>query len=295
MFNDAKDIVYLNTARNCLRYIIKAYNIRQIYLPYYTCPVVWQAVKKEGCKIGFYHIDSGFMPICDFEENDYIVYTNYFGICARNVKQLANKYKNLIIDNAQAFYMNNSGLASFNSIRKFFGNSDGALLFCDKKIDIDLVQDDSEIRLSELLRRKNLAKHDFCTEFPNVDEYLVDEPIKLMSKRTKTFFDSIDFKSDKEQRIQKFDYLHSRLSKFNELKFVLDSGDVPMNYPFMVKNDNLRKNLMKRSLRIEKFWSPINSKSIESEFQKYILPLPIDIRYSMEDMCKMVDIILEFV
>ena len=115
------DAIALNSARNCLRYIIRAYNITEIYVPYYTCNVVWQAIRSEGCKIKFYHIDDKFMPVQEFQKEDFVLYSNYFGVCAGNVKILSEKYPNLIVDNAQAFYMPSLGLASFNSPRKFFG------------------------------------------------------------------------------------------------------------------------------------------------------------------------------
>ena len=52
-FDNIKDSIPLNYARNCLRYIIQTYNIKEIHLPYYTCPTVWQAIQKEDCKIHF--------------------------------------------------------------------------------------------------------------------------------------------------------------------------------------------------------------------------------------------------
>ena len=36
-----KSAILLNSARSALRYVIRAYNIREIHTPYYTCPVVW--------------------------------------------------------------------------------------------------------------------------------------------------------------------------------------------------------------------------------------------------------------
>ena len=35
-----KDKILLNSGRNALRYIIKAYNINKIAVPYYTCQFV---------------------------------------------------------------------------------------------------------------------------------------------------------------------------------------------------------------------------------------------------------------
>ena len=88
--------IELNTARNALRYVINAFQIEELYIPYYICPSLRNAVKKENCKIIFYHIDNKFRPIQDFPENAFILYPNYFGICSTIVDELNSKYKNLL-------------------------------------------------------------------------------------------------------------------------------------------------------------------------------------------------------
>lgn len=122
-------IEYFNYGRECLLFIIKKLNIKELYLPFYTCPVVWQTLRKAQCKIKFYHIDKNFMPVCDFPSSSFIIYTNYFGINSKNIEILASKYQNLIVDNAQACYMPlNYGIAGFNSSRKFFDITNSAIL-----------------------------------------------------------------------------------------------------------------------------------------------------------------------
>ena len=291
IYDNVKNAVALNSARNCLRYLIKVYNIKDIYLPLYTCPVVWQAVQKEGCKIKFYHIDKNFMPICEFKDDDYVVYTNYYGVCTKNVKVLAKKYKKLILDNAQAFYTPRLGLASFNSIRKFFGVSDGALLYCDKKLDIELEQDTSYQRFSHLLKRIDVNAKFGYNDFVSNDDSLIDEDIKIMSNLTKAIFNSIDIDDAKKKRIENFEYLAGELNQINELDFSLDVDDVPMVYPLLLKRDGLRAKLIKKNIYVAQYWSPIDSDTQESEFQKYLLPLPIDQRYSKEDMQRIVEVI----
>ena len=72
--------IALNLARNCLRYVIETYKIKEIYVPTYTCPVIWQAIEKSNCRIKFYNINEHFLPECEFSTNDFVLYTNYFGI-----------------------------------------------------------------------------------------------------------------------------------------------------------------------------------------------------------------------
>ena len=156
--------IKLNLARNCLRYAIRAYEIKEMYIPYYICPVIYKVLREEGCRIKIYHIDEKFFPICNFGEKDFILYPNYFGVCFRNVKKLSSLYKNLIVDNAQAFYSPHMGMVSFTSARKFFDVSDGAYLFGSKKISQKFTKDDSMTRYSALFSENGSYSFErFCT------------------------------------------------------------------------------------------------------------------------------------
>ena len=43
-------LLKLNLARNSLRYILRTYNIKEIYVPYYLCDVIRHSIIKENCK-----------------------------------------------------------------------------------------------------------------------------------------------------------------------------------------------------------------------------------------------------
>lgn len=106
-------------ARDCLRYLVKKYDIKEMEIPYYLCDVMRHTLVDEGCKPLFYHIDDSFMPSCEFSKDAYILYPNYFGICQSNVKILTQKYPKLIVDNAHAYYDTPIGFACFNAGHKF--------------------------------------------------------------------------------------------------------------------------------------------------------------------------------
>ncbi len=283
--------VALNCARNCLRYVIKAFDIKEIYLPFYTCPVVWQSVQKENCKIKFYHIDENFYPVQSFPENAYILYTNYFGINAKNVKSLATEYKNLIVDNSQAFYMPKYGIASFNSIRKFFGVPDGAFLYCDKKLDTQLEQDISYQRFSHLLKRIDVNAQFGYDDFCHNDDSLINEDIKLMSNLTQRIFNSVDIEYASKRRLENFNTLNNSLKEKNELLINLDKDDIPMVYPYLVKDNNLKQKLIKNKIYVATYWSPQPIEYFEGILQKYLIPLPIDQRYNTTDMKRILEVI----
>lgn len=292
-FDNVKNQIALNSARNCLRYVIRAFNIKEIYIPYYTCPVVWQAIQKEHCKIKFYHIDKTFMPDIDLPSEAYIVYTNYFGICSKNVKDLTKKYKNIIVDNSQAFYMPKYGIASFNSIRKFFGVPDGALLYIDKRLNEDFEQDVSFNRCSHLLKRLDIDAQFGYKDFCKDDDSLIDEPIKFLSNLTKTIFNSINIEKAKIKRLENFDTLSKVLSATNELKLIPDKDNVPMVYPYLIKDETLRQKLIQNKIYVAKYWSKSPDKYYENYLYEYLLPLPIDQRYDLDDMTKIIEVINE--
>lgn len=289
--NIPNDVIALNSARYALQYVIKAYNITEIHIPYYTCPVVWQAIQKEKCKIKIYHIDKNFMPVCDFNENDYILYTNYFGVCAKNVKFLTNKYKNLIVDNAQSFYMPKYGIASFNSIRKFFGVPDGSLLYSDKILNEDFEQDTSYQRSSHLLKRVDVNATFGYNDFVKNDDSLIDMSIKRMSNLTTKIFNSINIENAKIKRLENFNFLHEHLSSTNELSLSLDVEDIPMVYPYLIKDEKLRSKLIENKIYVATYWDPMPENLVEGNLQKYLLPLPIDQRYGIKDMKKIIEVL----
>lgn len=285
--------VALNTARNCLRYLIRAYNIKKINVPYYTCPVVIESIEKENCEIEFYHIDEHFIPEKSFSNEDYILYTNYFGICAENVKTLSKKYRNLIVDNAQAYYMPKYGLASFNSARKFFGVPDGAFLSCDKKLSEDLDLDKTSVnRFLHLLKRIDTNAQCGYEDYKNNDESLRYEDIKLMSNLTKTLINNHNSEADKLKRKENFEYLRSHLKESNNLKININNEDIPMVYPYLVKKGKeLKQKLIKNNIYVATYWNAKNLNEVERDFQDNLVPLPIDYRYGIVEMDRMLEVL----
>lgn len=291
-----KSGVFLNSARNALRYIIRTYNITKIALPYYTCSVVWQAVKEENCTIIPYDISDDFLPNLSLDKESYIVYNNYFGICGKNVEILLKQYCNLIIDNAQAFYFPQKGLASFYSPRKFFGIPDGGIAVCDKALSEKFNKSVSYNLCSHLLIRHDLSASDGYNEFQKNDSALVGQPIELMSDLTQALMKNINYQNAKNKRLKNFIFLHDVLKEKNKIQIDLHADDVPMVYPFRTTNETLRSQLIKNKIYVAKYWSTENEfdcmKSEKSQnMANSIIPLPIDQRYDLEDMKRILEVV----
>ena len=196
------DKILVNSGRNALRYIVRLYKIKEIFVPAYTCQFVWLVLMEEGCKINFYHIYKNFMPITEFDKNSYIIYNNYFGICDNQINQLKQKYKNLIIDNAQAFYSQQMGLASFYSIRKFFGVPDGGLVFCNVKNKLKLEKSISYNRCIHLLKAYDKGCDASYINFLKNELEIDKLPLQEMSNLTKALLQNINYNKVKKIRLK---------------------------------------------------------------------------------------------
>jgi hypothetical protein len=282
----------INTARNALEYILKAKKVQKIYLPYYTCDVLLEPLKKLQVQFEFYSIDEDLQPMFDFSkvsDNEFFLYTNYFGLKDDYINTLIKKCKNLIIDNAQAFYSKPiEGISTFYSARKFFGVSDGAYLYCNDRLNDVFDTDCSFERMSHLLIRKDISAEFGYSNFINNDKSLENQPIKLMSNLTKSILQSIDYDRIAEIRIANFNFLHKSLGSINKLNLSLMKNNVPMVYPFWSEDLGLRKRLLENKIYTATYWPNVKKwckiDSLEYSLTEEIVHLPIDQRYGEKEM-----------
>lgn len=289
------DAVALNSARNALRYIIRAYNIRAIYAPFYTCPVVWDAIMAENCEIIPYDIDDNFMPMGDIPGDAFVLYNNYFGVCGNNVVTLSKQYQNLIVDNAQAFYTKNRGLASIYSPRKFFGLPDGGFAICDKRLPDAFETSVSYDLCTHLLKRIDMGANAGYPDFQKNDGALIGRPIQNMSNLTTRLMGNIDYDFVRRVRMENFEQLHNALAGKNRIQINMAADDVPMVYPFRTDDRALRSRLIENKIFVAKYWPKEDNGCMDSvpaeTMANTIVPLPIDQRYDADDMKRIVEVI----
>ena len=103
-----KDGILLNTGRNALEYILRSIkDIESILLPYFTCEVVLEPIRKLGIPYHFYRINPRFeiAEHINLGEGEYIIANNYYGIKDLYIQSLYARYgDHLIVDCAQAFF-----------------------------------------------------------------------------------------------------------------------------------------------------------------------------------------------
>ncbi len=265
------NLLKLNTARNCLRLLIRTYKIKELYMPYYICPALRNAVFKEDCKIKYYHIDKDFRPQKLSNKNVFIMYPNYFGICENIVDELASEYKNLIVDNAHSFYSLPKGLASFNSLRKFFPIlKSGAFLYSRENVLNNLPFDDY---LYEFIP---LNYEEFCKNENRLDY----EDIKHISPAASEKYSFINLEEEQKNRMLNFYFYHSKLKKSNCLNLNNKNIIAPFCYPYLAKSqyeaDKLVKKLKSQDINIFRYWNNLPDSYEEKIFYTNLVAIPLD-------------------
>ncbi|KAA6338328.1 hypothetical protein EZS27_013655 [termite gut metagenome] len=294
-----QDALRLNTARNCLEYILRAKHYKKIYIPYYTCEAVLEPIKKCAVEYEFYTINEQLEPKQEIEslDNEAFLYTNYFGVKNDTVIKLASVYKDrLIIDNSQAFYASPiEGIDTFYSARKFFGVADGAYLYTKNKLEAKLDRDESYKRMSHLLKRIDIGAEAGYNDSKINNNSLIGQPIKRMSLLTERILESIDYQNIKNIRKRNYIYLDTILKDKNQLKFELKNEDIPLVYPFFSKTKELKQILIQNKIFVATYWPNVLKwrEELETEYYltKYIIPLPLDQRYNNNDIKYIINII----
>jgi hypothetical protein len=296
------DAVKLNTGRNAFEHILRHKKYEHVYIPYFTCDVMLEPLKRLSTTYSFYHIDHAFYPLLpDLTKGEAILYTNYFGIMNHQIRELSNRYENVIIDNAQAFYeMPWKQLPTFYSPRKFFGLPDGGIAYnAGEKDTAEYPVDISGERISHLIARLEKGPEAGFSQYQQHEEALNGQPVRRMSELTKTLMRGIDYESVKLKRLANFHFLHEKLKGLNTLSPLIGKAifECPMVYPFFAPlNSEKRKKLIEQRFYIARYWPNVldwcSSTDIEYSFVADILPLPVDQRYGQSELNEMVKILL---
>lgn len=295
-------LIKLNTGRNALEYILLVNNYSCIYIPYFTCEVLLEPIKRLGLSYHFYTLDKNLDPVIDFklEPTECFLYTNYFGIKQATINKLSKQVPNLIIDNSQAFFLHPvPGIDTFYSCRKFFGVPDGSYLQSNITAHFKLDKDISMNRMSHLLQSVDQSIEKGYDSFIVNNDDLSNNPIKRMSALTENILKSIDYEDCRLKRNRNFKLIHDAVSNKNKLLIDLAHIDGPLCYPLLVEKESLKKKLISKRIFIPVYWPNVFRWTTERMYENYLatnlVALPVDHRYNEADISRVINCLKQII
>ena len=293
-FYTGNNVVRLNSARAGIVHACLLYNVKCIYIPYYQCPTVGLFLEKNGIQVYRYSLNENFQP--EIETNDStsaFLLVNYFGIFSgKHLQSISKNFKNVIIDNSQAFYNQPiSNCLNVYSPRKFFGVPDGCYVIGDNILNnSNYQQDESSDTAAFLLKRIEKGCSQVYSERMLNEERINKSGVLQMSKLTHSLLSAIDYETIAQKRRQNFLFAHELYKSINLINPLLffDDYSVPMVYPLVLKNKNIVKQLSEIQIYTGRWWNYVLNEtevdSFESFLSQYMIPLPIDQRYSQNEL-----------
>ncbi len=294
-YHQETDIVRLNSARAGIYHATRILDCKVIYLPFYLCHVVSDFLQRKGLVIKYYHLSENFEPLLETNTIETaILIVNYFGILSSYyISALVKRFQNVIIDNSQAFYCKPlQSCINVYSPRKFFGVPDGCYVIgtnARRFID-EYNQDNSSETACFLLKRIEFGTSAVYKERMLNEDRINNSDTLRMSGLTTALLKNIDYEYVKLKRLSNFQYAHKLFGSLNIFNPIIhmDYETVPMIYPLVIEDPILDQKLCNKKIYTGRWWKHViketKEESIEARFSQYMLPIPIDQRYSIIEL-----------
>ena len=279
------------TLRAALAYFLNFLNIKTLHVPVYYCHEVTEFLLSHGIELKFYNIDEKFLPLkVNLNPSEKLLYPDYFGINQRGVEIVLATFgsNNVIVDCAQAFWADYSCLAVLKSYRKFTPVPDGASIITNFELKLDSMERNDAVKFDHLLDpiKESAHKH-----FLTAEHEFLDPKIKKISKISKMLMSNLDLRNIKKSRSKNFNHLNNLFKVKNLLKFK-SKQDSALNYPLLLGDRFLsKKQLHDSGIFVPTYW-PKRKDLFYNKFEQALtdncLFLPIDQRYNLQDLQKMI-------
>lgn len=296
-----------NSARSAFRALLEARTLRKVYLPYYLCGVMQDALKDTGIAVTRYHLTDTWQ-LEDFPalagDDEAVLFVDYFGLMTDYIRDVLAPYyqHRLIVDNSQALFSEPiPATATLYSPRKFVGVADGGWLLNAPANVPAPPPSQSQGRFSALLGRLEDAPDQHYAAFQANEEALQTAGVKAMSASTARLLDSIDYAHIGQQRMNNLARLRHHLDPHNHFTAWPSRPVAALCYPLLLASaqaaDSLRTHLLEHAIYVPRYWPDLLQKpatpDIEKHWAQCLLPLPIDQRYRVEDMDRLANTILQ--
>ena len=271
----------------------------RLWMPRFICDTVLHAAERLNIPVSRYACTAQLRPVLpEVSPNDLVLLVNYFGLTGEAVEQAAAQLPGrCIVDATTALYCPPlPGIPTFYSPRKFCGVADGGVAHAPFPLN-DLPHDtavSSDTSL-HLLERLEFGAEEALAASEQAEEALTAPPYR-MSHLTRRLLRSIDFAAAATRRLQNYTTLHQALAHLNRLQLPDSPAYAPMCYPLVSGIPGLRDALIDAGIALPLFWPEVieatDAEDTENQLARQLLPLPLDQRYTSEDMQRLNSLIL---
>ncbi len=303
---EGEHCAYLSSGRAAFACLLQGHpqrdTIRRILLPRFTCDTVLEPLQRLGIAASRYPCTDQLEPLLPghYEAGDAVLLTDYFGLTATTTASTAAELQArgipVFVDATTAFFAKPlPGIPTFYSPRKFAGVADGGMARAPYPLPQPEETDRSAARSRVLLERLERGALAALPASEAAENDLHAAP-RRMSALTRALLGSIDFCAIAERRCRNYRLLHAALAPLNHLELPAESPSAPFCYPFVSAIPDLRDTLIDAGIALPLFWPEVLEStapdSAESRLARRLLPLPLDQRYTPEDMQHLLHLIL---
>lgn len=321
-----EDFAWLSTGRSAIKFAIQTIEricpqTRKVaVLPSFTCDTVFEPFLKLGYDIYYYLVErnltttsEAIMETVKKHNASIVLIHRYFGF-----DTLDNKVDKMceflreqgiftIEDCTQSLYSCISRAKSdfiVGSIRKWTGTPDGGFAvirkgkFINKPIEPDVTLEREKIKASyakyRYLFEHSGNKRDMLAMYRNAEKILDKQNSIYSISRMSTI---VQANLDRDELIRKrrenFTYLSDNLKGIVEAVFTLEQENVPLYFPILVEDrTSYQKHLVQNAIYAPVVWpkddkQPKQCDGAENAYE-HLLCIPIDQRYSLDDMERIV-------
>lgn len=323
------NIEYYKSGRNAIKAFCKNLGKKKkVAIPAYTCDTVIQPFLDEKWDVFFYKINKD-LSICyqsledvvNSNKPDVILFHSYFGFNTYCNIENINNYKEqgivIVEDLTQSLFSSHLlEMADYyvTSFRKFIAIADGGALISKKNIvNLPICESDDRIVATALSAFETKGKYfengnselkvSYRKKYEELNSLISNnEQLMRMSDYSLSIIDNCNVQLITEARQKNYEYLIHEIEKINIVERVLNlSTDkcTPLYFPVYVRERaNVQKYLAEHNVYCPIIWPKSKSIVFNDEDVDYMydnmLCIPIDQRYSIDDMKKVVSLLLKF-
>ncbi len=326
------DYAWLSTGRSAIKFVIKSIEERKpdikkvAVLPSFTCDTVFEPFVVSGYEVYYYPIEKDLTTTANEilktvinHDASIVLFHRYFGFDTldkqidRICKVLRGLGKYSIEDCTQCLYSDIPRADTdftIGSIRKWTGTPDGGFAVC-REGHFALKPQYSDKTLEEAKIKASYAKYRYLFEHKGdktgmlamfrAAEDILDsqEQIYGISDMSAKVQANLNKSELSNKRRENFVVLKKSLSRFVVPVFSLDNNEVPLYFPILVDDRAaLQKHLVSNAIYAPVVWpkddkQPKQCEGAENAYE-HLLCIPIDQRYSVDDMERIVKVINGF-